>query len=62
MWMIKIVLKLIFGHLPCKHRLLRPLNLFRHGRMDEPSYALKIFRLHVNQAFSPRDSEVIYCP
>ena len=50
MWIIKIAIKLILGRLPFKHQLLRSLNLFRHGKMDDPAYALKIFRLHFKQA------------
>ena len=51
MWVIKIMIKLLLGHLPFKHQLFRHLYLFRHGAMDEPSYVLKVFRQHFEKAF-----------
>ena len=43
--------KLILGRIPFKHQLFRSLHWFRHGQMDDPSYALKIFHMHFKKAF-----------
>lgn len=51
LWAAKIAAKLILGRLPFRHQLLRNMGIFKHGRMDEAAYALKIFNLHKDSAF-----------
>lgn len=50
-WAAKIIIKLILGRLPFRHNVLRNFGIFKHGRMDEAAYALKIFNLHKEIAF-----------
>lgn len=50
-WAIKITAKLLLGRIPYRHSLLRKLGMFKHGSMDNISYAHKIFRLHFHRAY-----------
>jgi SAM-dependent methyltransferase len=50
-WAAKIAAKLVLGRIPFRHQVLRGLGMFKHGKMDEASHALKIFNLHKNAAF-----------
>lgn len=45
-WRAKIAAKLVLGRLPLSYDLLRRLSLRRHGAMDDPAYALGVFRRH----------------
>jgi len=51
LWAAKIAAKLILGRMPFRHQLLRRLGMFKHGQMDEATYALKIFNLHRKATF-----------
>ena len=45
-WIVKIVAKIVLARLPLPVSFWRAIKLFRHGAMDNPAYALKIFKLH----------------
>lgn len=51
-WWLKIVAKLVLARLPVPASFWRELNLFRHGAMDDPGYALRVFRRHLARAGS----------
>lgn len=50
-WAFVIAAKILLSQLRIPYGTWRRLNLFRLGAMDDPGYALKIFRLHQNRAF-----------
>lgn len=45
-WQLKIASKLVLSRLPANYGVWRKLSLFRHGKMDQPEYAYRVFRLH----------------
>jgi SAM-dependent methyltransferase len=45
-WRAKIVAKLVLARVPVSYELLRRVSLRRHGAMDDPAYALAVFRRH----------------
>jgi SAM-dependent methyltransferase len=49
-WQLKLGAKIVLSRVPTRYRMWRGLRLFRHGAMDDPQYALTIFRQHVTQA------------
>jgi SAM-dependent methyltransferase len=51
-WQAKIAAKLVLSRLPLDYRAWQRLRLFRHGRMDQPSYALDVFENHFRRAKS----------
>lgn len=51
-WWIKISSKIVLARLPVKYALWRHLQLFRHGAMVDPDYALEVFKGHF-QAVGP---------
>lgn len=53
-WWVKIVSKLLLSRLPFRYQVWQLLGLFRHGKMDNTAYALKVFRHHVEH-FSSLD-------
>jgi SAM-dependent methyltransferase len=50
MWRTKIAAKIMLSRLPLQYKFWRKLNLFRHGFMDEPSYAYGTFITHFDRA------------
>ena len=56
-WWCKVGAKIALSRLPIDYKVFRRLSLFRHGRMDEPAYALRIFREHLDRAGLPRQLE-----
>ncbi len=46
MWLLKIVIKIIFSRLNIPYKFWKKLNIFRHGKMEDFSYARKIFEIH----------------
>lgn len=50
-WFLKLTVKLVLGHIPGKNMLLRNFKMFRHGEMDDPLYALRVFRMHTDRAY-----------
>lgn len=49
-WYLKFGLKMALAPLPFRYQLFSQLNLFRHGRMDSPEYALRVFRKHLQRS------------
>lgn len=49
-WWAKISAKLVLARLPLPAAFWRQVRLFRHGAMDDPAYALRIFRHHFARA------------
>lgn len=54
-WWVKIVSKLVLSRLPFRYQVWQVLGLFRHGKMDNTSYAVNVFKNHVEQ-FSSLDA------
>jgi SAM-dependent methyltransferase len=48
-WWAKIGAKLVLARLPASTNVWRRLSVFRQGAMDDPSYALDVFDLHVGR-------------
>jgi SAM-dependent methyltransferase len=46
-WWTKIGLKMVLSRMPMAYQFWQDLGLFRHGKMDAPSYALEIFESHI---------------
>ena len=45
-WHTKIIAKIILSRLPAAHAFWRRLDMFSHGAMDNPEYALQVFTTH----------------
>lgn len=52
-WALKIAAKLVLSRLPLSYGFLRSLGMFRHGYMNEPGYAVRIFKNHMNRVGGP---------
>ncbi len=52
-WWMKIPVKIVLARLPLKYSLWRHLQLFRHGAMTDPDYALEVFKSHF-EAIGPK--------
>lgn len=50
-WWGKIGAKLMLSRLPINYRAWTKLKIFRHGYMSDPSYASRVLRHHLDQAF-----------
>jgi len=48
-WQIKILLKLLLSSLPAKYDFWRKISLFKHGEMEKPDYAFKVFKQHFDR-------------
>lgn len=48
-WWAKIGGKLVLSRLPFRYQVWQVLGLFRHGKMDNTAYAIKVFTSHVEQ-------------
>ncbi len=51
-WWSKLLTKWALTHLPVNYRQWARLGLFRHGAMDDPGYAVGVFRHHLDRARS----------
>ncbi len=49
-WQAKIAAKIVLSRLPVANALWHRMDLFSHGAMDKPDYALGVFRKHYEQA------------
>ena len=49
-WQLKIAAKIVLSRLPLGYGAWSRLRLFRHGAMDDPSYAFETFREHFHRA------------
>ncbi|MDH5721726.1 MAG: class I SAM-dependent methyltransferase [Alphaproteobacteria bacterium] len=50
-WAFKIAVKLVLGRVPYRHTILKKLGIFRHGKMEDIDYALRVFQKHINWAY-----------
>jgi SAM-dependent methyltransferase len=48
-WWARIGAKLVLSRLPLSYSLWRKFGLFRHGSMDAPDYALRVFNHHTDK-------------
>ena len=51
-WRLKILVKTILSKLPLAYGFWCEIGLFRLGSMEQGEYALKIFNLHAERAYS----------
>jgi SAM-dependent methyltransferase len=49
-WRVKLAAKLVLARLPLDYGFWSGLTLFKHGPMDDPAYALDVFRRHYEHA------------
>ncbi len=49
-WYIKIPIKVIIARIPLSHKTRNKLGIFKHGYMQDYSYALKVFTGHLTHA------------
>lgn len=56
-WQLKIAAKIVLSRMPVHYRLWQRLNLFRHGQMEKPDYAYKVFRRHFDRVTLPQDTK-----
>ena len=59
-WWAKIHLKLVLSRLPVDYRFWQRLELFQHGKMEQPEYAWEVFQSHLQAAGIQFDTED-YC-
>ncbi|MGH2507673.1 MAG: methyltransferase, partial [Ktedonobacteraceae bacterium] len=48
-WQVKIAAKIILSRIPSGYHFWQRLNLFKHGGMEQPEYALSVFLTHFNR-------------
>ncbi len=56
-WQIRIVAKIILSRLPFNYRLWESMDLFKHGHMKNPEYALQVFEEHFNRVDFQRKND-----
>lgn len=49
-WRLKMAAKLVLSRLPLRYSVWQRLSMFRHGRMDEPDYAIGVVERHMRNA------------
>ncbi|WP_439814318.1 methyltransferase domain-containing protein [Zavarzinia sp. CC-PAN008] len=49
-WPAKIAAKIVLSRLPVGYGLWQRLSLFRHGAMDDPAYAIRVFETHLERS------------
>jgi hypothetical protein len=47
-WFLKIIAKMILSRVPISYKIWSKIGLFRHGAMDDYTYAWKILSLHTS--------------
>lgn len=55
-WQVKIAAKLVLARLPLPYSFWEKIGLFKQGKMEDPGYALGIFRRHFDTANFARKS------
>jgi SAM-dependent methyltransferase len=59
-WQLKIAAKVILSRVPISHRLLNKAGVFNVGGMDNPAYAVGVFRRHFQGAvFARKDQSFV---
>lgn len=57
-WRVKLAIKIILSRIPFGYRFWQNLNLFKHGGMEQPQYALRVFTTHFNRVnFANKNTE-----
>lgn len=56
-WQVKIAAKLLLSRFPVGHSFWRRVGVFQHGKMNEPDYAYRIFRKHIDRVSFGRGRE-----
>ena len=55
-WWAKMIVKVMLSRMPLQYGFFAKVGLFRHGQMDNPSYALQVFRKHFERSeFSKKE-------
>jgi SAM-dependent methyltransferase len=49
-WQVKIAAKIVLARLPLSYHFWEKIGLFKHGGMERPEYALRVFRRHFDAA------------
>ena len=49
-WQLRIAAKVILSHVPISHRLLNKAGIFTTNEMENPGYAVEVFRRHFENA------------
>jgi len=49
-WWVKIIIKMMLSRMPLHYSYFARVGLFRHGQMDNPGYALQVFRNHFERS------------
>ncbi len=49
-WQVKITAKLVLSAVPIRYSVWRRFGLFRHGKMEQPSYGYNVFKYHFERA------------
>jgi len=49
-WQFAIVAKIVLSRIPVNYRFWQRVGLFKHGRMEQPDYAYKIFKKHFDRS------------
>ena len=49
-WWLKIIIKIIFSRLPIKYSFWQSIGLFRHGKMDNTDYSIRVFKEHLHKS------------
>lgn len=52
-WWMKIAAKLVLSRIPLENQTFAKLGMFRHGAMQESSYALEVFKTHFERSEFP---------
>lgn len=50
-WPFKIITKIVLARLPVPYQFWKKIGFFRHGKMDQSAYALKVFQGHIAKTF-----------
>jgi SAM-dependent methyltransferase len=58
-WFAKMVLKIVLSRLPICYGIWKKIGIFRHGRMDDPDYALRIFNDHLKAFTGGRAAAIV---
>lgn len=58
-WWVRIVAKLALSRLPVGYETWQRLGVFRHGAMDDPNYAIRVFDRHWARTGSRRAQTVL---
>jgi hypothetical protein len=59
-WQLKIVAKVILSRVPVSHRLLNKAGVFKTDEMENPDYAIDVFRRHFQNAeFARKDQRFV---